>query len=1097
VTGGLTEREQALLEERLQQTKARSAAAPVATIARRDPSSPTPLSFAQTRLWFFDQLLPGSPLYNISFTARLRFRLDSRVFKQALQHVVARHEALRTVFTMDGEEPIQVVLPNVDVPISAFDVSRLPPARRDEQLALLAARFADEPFDLTRGPLARVLLAKLGPSDYLLVVGVHHIVADGWSLGVLARELEDAYAAIARNREPPDAPLAIQYGDFAAWQRGWLTGDVLEDNLAYWRDRLDGLPVLDLPTDRPRPPVQAHRGSEVTFTVPRPLVERLAQLGRDRGATLFMVSLACFDVVLSRWAGQDDVTVGAPVASRSRPETEPLIGFFVNTLVIRVDLSGNPAFTELLDRVRESALAAYAHQDLPFEKLVEELAPERDLGRNPLVQVIFQLFEAERPDAHALESGVQLPTRTSLFDLRVDLAPGPAGLAGRIEFDVDLFERSTIERLASRFLRLLEQIADNPQRPVGSYELVTPEEHRLLAAWNATAVSIPDLLVHELFAERAAATPSAVAVVDRQGTHTYGALDARSSRLAQRLADLGVEPGSVVGVCLPRDALLPTALLAVLKTGAVFLPLEPDQPPERLAFLVEDSGATVVLTTGSHRGLLPSATPTVELDRDEPDDPPATAVTPAIRLESPAWLIYTSGSTGQPKGVLGSHLGLVNRLAWELRENPFAADDVCCAKTRLSFVDSLAEIFAPLAAGAALVVADEEAAADARALADLVVSAGVTRLTAVPSLLSTLVDVAPDSLRASSLRSVTSSGEPLSPELAARLVTLLPACRLANVYGSTEVTADATSYVVPATPDGAIPIGRPLPNVRLVLLGAANELVPVGAVGHLHVGGAGLCLGYVGHAADREAERFVADPFAAGERLYRTGDLARWRADGQLEFLGRADRQLKVRGVRVEPGEVEQVLRSHDSVRDAAVVARAGIDGPELCAFVVLEQADAAVDALRVFLRSRLPEQLVPAHVIPLDELPLLATGKIDRAALEQHGVTRSRPETYEPPSTPYEEAVAAVFAELTGADRVGRNDDFFALGGHSLLATRAVARLGTRFGKTVALRLLFENATVAGLAAAIADVVAGSGDEQAPIVPLDRERFRVPEAGR
>ncbi|HEY7422394.1 MAG TPA: amino acid adenylation domain-containing protein [Gaiellaceae bacterium] len=1095
MTERLSSEEQELLEERLLQ--AASVTAPPATIPRRNSAEPAPLSFAQTRLWFFDQLLPGSPLYNISFTARLRFALDPRVFKQALRHVVGRHEVLRTVFAVDGEEPVQVVRPDVDVPISAYDLRPLPPARREEQLSRLVARFQDEAFDLTRGPLLRVMLSRLGPSDYLLVVGVHHIAADGWSLGVLAHELETAYAAIARGREPPLDPLGIQYSDFSAWQRSWLTGEILDRELAYWRERLAGLPVLDLPTDRPRPPLQAHRGSDLSFTVPASLVERLSRIGRDSGATLFMVALACFDLVLARWAGQEDVVVGAPIAGRSRPEVEPLIGFFVNTLVLRVDLSGNPTFAELLQRVRATALEAYAHQELPFEKLVEELHPERDLARNPLVQVIFQLFEAASPDVRALETGLRLPTRTSLFDLRVDLAPGSDGLSGRIEYDLDLFEHVTIERLAQRFLRLLEQVAESPDRPIGSYELVTPEEHRLLEEWNATAAPIPDLCVHELFARQAGLTPDAVAVIDGEGKQTFAALETRSNQLAHRLRMLGVGPGTVVGICLPRNALLPTALLAVLKAGAAFLPLEPAEPAARLAFFVEDSDAAVVLTTGSLRGRVPAGPVAVELDGEWPHDSPELPPAEEVALEAPAWLLYTSGSTGPPKGVLGSHLGLVNRLAWGLEESPFAPDDVCCAKTRLSFVDSLCELFGPLVGGAPLVIADEAELADPRALAELIAREGVTRLVAVPSLLSALVDVAPDVVRSSRLRSLTSSGEALSGELAGRLLALLPGCRLLNVYGSTEMTADATAQIVRSGPAGPAPIGRPLANVRVLVLGPARELLPVGAVGELYVGGAGLALGYVGHAAAGEQERFVADPFSPGKRLYRTGDLARWRLDRELEFVGRVDRQLKVRGVRVEPEEVELVLHSHEVVRDAAVVARPGIDGPELCAFVVLEQPEARIDAVRAFLHGHLSEQSVPTHIVPLDELPRLSNGKVDRGALARRSETSPHSSVYEAPSTPIEQAVAEVFAELSRAERVGRRDDFFALGGHSLLATRAAARLSDRFKKTIPLRLVFEHATVAELAEAIAEIVAAPGEEPVPIVRVERERYRAPEASR
>jgi amino acid adenylation domain-containing protein len=1084
MAGPITPEERALLEQRL-------ASAPPArngSIPRLDPEVAAPLSFAQTRLWFFDQLLPRSPLYNISFAAQLRFPLDLKVFKRALDTVVDRHEVLRTTFALDGEEPVQLVQPTVDVPVTAADLRRVPPERRGAEVERLAARFQQEPFDLATGPLIRVLLVWLGASDYLLVVGVHHIVADGWSLGVFARELEAAYEAIARGREADLAELEIQYRDFSAWQRTWLSGDRLDRELDYWRGRLDSLPVLELPVDKPRPPVQMHRGADVTFTIPQEVAGSLAELGRGRGATLFMVLLACFDVLLARWAGQEDVVVGAPIANRNRAETEPLIGFFVNTLVLRVDLSGNPTFLELLDRTRGVALDAYAHQDLPFEKLVEELKPPRDLSRNPLVQVIFQLFEsAANPEATALQSGVSLPTQVSLFDLRVDLAPGPAGLSGRVEYDVDLFERETIEHLVDRYRRLLDQVAADPTRPIGAYELLTPDEHRLLADWNATAAPLPERPVHELIGERG--SPDDVAVVWDGGALTRGELEEQSSRLASGLCGSGIGPGSVVGVCLPRDGLMVVGLLAVLKAGAAYLPLEPDLPAGRLEFMAADAGVSVVLTVSELERFVPSGVERVLLDGEWPEP---GAELPAVGLDAPAWVVFTSGSTGVPKGVWGSHRGLVNRLLWGERVLGFGVGEVCVLKSRLGFVDSVAEVFGPLLAGVRLVVASEGVVGDPLGLLELVVGEGVSRVVGVPSLLRVWVEEAGGVLAGSGLRLVVCSGEELSVELAVGLRRCLPVgCRLVNVWGSTEVAADASWFELVADPVGRVPLGRPLANVRVRVLGGLGEPVPVGSVGELFVGGVGVSPGYLGWAAG-ERERFVEDPFLPGERLFRTGDLGRWSRRGELEFLGRVDRQLKVRGVRVEPGEVEGVLEGHSGVREAAVVARVGVEGPELAGFVVPAGVGVSGDELSAWLRHRLPVQLVPASLQVLDALPRLANGKTDLAALEALSGPRVRTRRYEAPETPTEQAVAEVFAELTHTEGVGRHDDFFELGGHSLLATRAVSRIGDRFGKTVPLRLLFEHPTVAECAAAVDAVAAATAEEAVPIVRLDRERFRA-----
>jgi amino acid adenylation domain-containing protein len=1089
---GLSSHERAQLEGRIRRALDRSTRPSV--ITPRQSDQPAPLSFPQTRLWFFDQLMPGSPLYNISFAARLRFTLNVPVFKQALQYLVSRHEVLRTVFTT-RDEPVQVVLPTMAVPISASDLRRLPPERRGPEATRLAIDFQLRPFDLGRGPLLRVMLAWLGPSDYLLVVVMHHIISDGWSLGVLARELETAYEAIARGRDPSLPQLEIQYADFAVWQRNWLSGDILSGQLAYWRQQLAGLQALELPTDRPRPLMQAHQGSDLPFTIPSPLVERLSRLGREHAATLFMVMLASFILVLSRWSGQDDIALGAPIANRIREETEGLLGFFVNTLVLRVDAAGNPSFVELLGRVRTSALGAYAHQDLPFEKLVEELKPQRDLSRNPLVQVIFQLFEsANNPGAVAIQSDVTLPTRTSLFDIRVDLAPGADGLVGRMEYDTDLFERQTIQRLTDRYLRVLDQVATDPGRPLSSYEVITAEEHRLLADWNATTKPVPDKCVHELFAERAAQAPEAVALIDVDGRHDYAELEARSNQLAHHLRSLGAGPGSVVGVCLPRRAVLVEALLGILKAGAAYLPLEADIPSARLAFMAADSSVVAVLTTQALSGHCPAVPVTVLLDEGWPSGAPVTPVESGVGLSGMAWVLYTSGSTGMPKGVMGSHRGLVNRLWWGWRTEPFGPDEVCCVKTRLGFVDSVWEVFGPLAGGVPSVVVDEATVLDPVKLAGVLVAEGVTRLVAVPSLLSVLFEVAGDRLRESRLRQVISSGEVLSGEVVRRVRSVLPGCRVLNLYGSTEVAADATWWPVEGEAADRVPIGRPLDNVRVLVLGRGGEPVPIGVVGELFVGGAGVALGYVGRPELSE-ERFVADRFSAveGERLYRTGDLARWRPDGALEFVGRADRQVKVRGVRAEPGEVEEALTGHPDVREAAVVARRGESGVELAGFVVLAELASGVDGVRAFLRARLPEQLVPAHLIPVESLPRLPNGKIDRTTLAQRTDTTPQPDSsYEAPATREERIIAQVFTDLTGTQLVSRYDDFFAIGGHSLLATRTISRLRNQLGKDIPLRLLFEHPTVMGLAQAVDGLARSPSQEADRIVPLDRQSFRA-----
>ena len=1059
----------------------------VRAITPRADRSRAPLSFAQTRLWFFDQLMPKNSLYNLAFVAPIRFPLDIRLLRAAMQLVVDRHEVLRTVFDQDGEEPVQVVRPSMTVPVQAVDLRRLPGDRREAELLRLAAGFQDEPFDLSRGPLLRMMVAWLDSRDYLLVIAVHHVVADGWSLAILGRELQAGYEALARGRPPDLPPLPVQYADFATWQRERLSRDVLAPEIDYWRERLNDLPVLDMPTDRPRPPVQRHRGADLAFAIPDALVEKLLDLARRLRATLFMVLLAAFDILLGRWAGQDDVVVGAPIANRSRPETEGLIGFFVNTLVLRVDLSGSPSFAELVERVRTVALDGYAHQDLPFEKIVAELAPERDLSRNPLVQVIFQLFEAgATPEAAALQAGMALPSRTSLFDLRMDLAPGPNGLIGRLEYDVDLFERPTMEELVDRFLRMLEQAVSDPTSSVGTFKQVGDGERNVLERFAGAKTAVPDEWAHALVDAQAARTPAAVAVVETGGSRvTFAELKEQSDQLARHLRTRGVTAGSVVAVRLPRDGGLVVALLAVLKAGAAYLPLEPDLPAGRTAFMLADAGVKFVVTIKALGDDLPHGPDIVDLRAALAEEDDGEVELPAIAGSDVAWVLYTSGSTGRPKGVPGTHVGLANRIVWATHAQPFETADIACAKSRLGFVDAVCELFAPLAAGRPVVLADEATAADPARLAEVIERCGVTRLVAVPSLLRAMIEVAAGSLARSQLRLVNASGEPLSATDVKALRSVVPRCEIWNIYGATEVAADATAYLVEQLDDERVPIGRPLDNVSIELRDASGELVPVGAIGEIVVGGVGVSPGYIGHATT-ENHRF------APSGTYRTGDLGRWRPDGVLEHHGRADRQLKIRGVRVEPQELEHTLKAHANIRDAAAVARQTPDGPTLAGYYTVGDLTDP-DELRAHLKSSLPSQLIPTHLVELPSLPRLANGKIDYKGLaDPQAVTPNASHVNEPPATLEEQVVADVFRELTAVKAVSRHDDFFALGGHSLLATRAVSRIGQRLGKSIELRLIFEHSTVAGFADAVAGVEASDNVQGTRIERVDRERFRI-----
>ena len=1034
-----------------------TASARSGAIPRRAAGAPAPLSFAQTRLWFFDRLMPGSPLYNISFAAPIRFALDVRVLHQAMQEIVRRHEVLRTVFALDGEEPVQIVLPSVAVPIKAMDLRRLPAARRQAEAVRLAASFQDQPFDLERGPLLRVMVAWLAPRDYLLVFAVHHIVADGWSLGILARELETLYQALRPRAAAPELPpLPIQYADFAVWQRERLQrrGARRRARLLAGAARRPARRWTCRPTGRGRR-FELHRGADLAFASRTPSADRLARLGRERRAR--PCSWSCSRRSTSSSAAtsaQEDVVVGSPIANRNRVETEPLIGFFVNTLVLRVDLVGRrPLRASSSTACATVALDAYAHQDLPFEKLVEELAPERDLSRNPLFQVIFQLFES----AEGRQAGLSLPSRTSLFDLRVDLAPGPGGLAGRVEYDADLFDAATIERLTGCFLRLLEQVAADPGRPIGDYALLGAEEREaVLALGRGERVALPAGWVHDWIA---AQDPAAVALIDpASGARVcFGELNARAERLARRLAGRGIGRGDVVGVSLPRSPDLVVALLSVLRAGAAYLPLEPDLPEGRRAFMATDAGVSLVLTN-------------TELDGEEADLPDLVG-------EDPAWVLYTSGSSGRPKGVPGTHLGLANRVNWGRHHQPWQRDDIAIAKSRLGFVDSVCELFAPLAAGIPVVLCDDTTAGDPLALAQLIARERVTALVTVPSLLALICDLAPETLVR--LRRINISGEPLPPALASTLTGRLPDAQLWNVYGTTEVAADATAHLITSTSGPRIPIGRPLDNTTIELHDSDGELVPLGATGEIVIGGHCTSPSYLGHA--------VTDNHRFHNHTYRTGDLGRWRPDGTLEHHGRADRQLKIRGARVEPDELEHALTNHPHIKEAAVVTRPTPDGPALAAYYA---TTAPLDAhnLRQHLTTELPAQLVPTHLVELPQLPHLPNGKLDRRSLtDQPSPTTQHPT--QPPQTPTEHAVAEIYAQLTTTQPINRHDDFFALGGHSLLATRAVARLSERLEKAIDLRLIFEHRTVAALAAAVDALDASPGTR---IEPLDRERFRI-----
>ena len=1048
------------------------------------------LSFAQRRLWFLWQLEGPSATYNIPVALRLEGELDRGALAAALGDVAGRHEVLRTVFGVADGEPFQQVLDAAEA-VPELVITQVDPGGLGEAVAAEAAA----PFDLAVDVPWRVRLLAAGPGVHVLVVVVHHIAGDGWSAGPLARDLAAAYAARRAGRAPGWVPLPVQYADYALWQRELLgdeddPGSVLAGQVEYWRRALAGAPAeLALPVDRPRPAVATFRGRSVPVLVPAGVHRKLVVLARAQGVTLFMVMHAAVAVLLSRLGAGQDIPAGSPVAGRTDEALNDLVGFFVNTLVLRTDVSGNPSFAEVLGRVRERALEAFDHQDVPFERLVEILAPERSLARNPLFQVMITVQNNTPPRLNlpGLNISAMLPAgQTSKFDLSVTVGEAfgadgvPAGMGGTLTVAADLFDPETAEAISSRLTRVLTAVADDPGialRRVPVLDAV--EREQVIEGWNDTGRVVPAGTLADLFAARAARTPDAVAVVSG-GTHlTYAGLDAASSRLARLLIGRGAGPESLVGVVMGRSAGLVVALLAVVKSGAAYLPVDPGYPAERVRFMLADAGPVAAVADAGSAVLLDGSGVPVVVAEDPGTRAvlaglPAGPVTDAERVvplagSHPVYVIYTSGSTGVPKGVAGSHGSVVNRLAWMWREFPFAAGEVCGHTTAVGFGDAVWQVFGPLLGGVRMVVAGEEDLRDARRLAGLLAAQRVSRMVVVPSLLRVLVEaVAAGAARLGEVMTWTVSGEEFPAGLLEQFRRVLPQAVVLNLYGSTEVMADATGFACGPgqVVAGRVPVGAPVANTRVFVLDRWLAPVPPGVAGELYVAGAGLARGYH-RRAGLTGERFVACPFAPGQRMYRTGDLARWRPDGQVEYLGRADDQVKIRGFRVELGEVEAVLAAAPGIAQATVAVREDTPGGKrLAGYVVPADpgADPAVVAteVRAHTARRLPDYMVPYAVMVLEQFPLTVNGKIDRRALPAPPLAASI--AGRGPATAREELLCMLFAEVLGVEQVGPEDSFFDLGGHSLLAIKLANMVGEAFGVDLPVRVVFQAPTVAQL---------------------------------
>ncbi|HEY7767793.1 amino acid adenylation domain-containing protein [Longimicrobium sp.] len=1054
-----------------------------------------PLSFAQERLWFIDQFEPGSAVYNIPMAWRLGGALEQAALEHALGEIVRRHDSLRTVFGEVDGAPVQVIAPFRGFVLPVEDLSGLGEAEREAAVRRRAGEEARRAFDLSAGPLFRAALLRVDAEDHVLLLSMHHIVSDGWSMGVFSRELSALYAAFRDGRESPLPSLPVQYADYAVWQREQLEGEVLDRQLSYWRARLAGAPeLLELPADRPRPPVQTYRGASVPVELSLELLGRLQALGRGEGATLYMTLLSAFQVLLSKYSGIADIVVGSPIAGRTRKEVEELIGFFINTLVLRTDLSGDPCFRDVMRRVRGVTLGAYEHQDVPFERLVAELQPERSLSHSPLFQVMFTLQNdggGPRALAGLRVGGVDAELQTAKFDLSLSLVATSRGLLGGLTYSTDLFEQGTIERMVRHLGRVLEQVAGDADVRLSRLNLLGGAERALVVEeWNRTAAQVPaDRCIHQLFEAQAARTPDAVALRFEEDSLTYRELNARANRLAHHLRRLGVGPEVRVGVLMERSVEMVVALLAVLKAGGGYVPLDPGLPAERLAYMLEDSAVPLVLVQAALRDAVPArdgvAVLAVDVLAEEIAAESAENSESGAGPDSLAYVIYTSGSTGRPKGVMNQHRGVVNRLVWMQAQFGIGADDVVLQKTPFGFDVSVWEFFWPLQQGARLVMARPDGHRDPAYLRDVIEREGVTALHFVPSMLQPFID-AVEAGRCASLRHVVCSGEALPPVLVRRFYDRFAGpVELTNLYGPTEAAVDVSCWTcLRDEAADVVPIGRPVWNTSLYVLDAALQPVPVGVPGELNIGGVQVARGYLdrpGHTA----ERYIPDPFSAhpGARLYRTGDKSRWRAAGAIEYLGRLDFQVKVRGFRIELGEIESVLRGHGSVTDCVVVARAEAGETRLVAYIV---GDTEVEALRAHVRRSLPEYMVPSAFVFLDALPLTPNGKLDRKALPAPELA-STEERFVAPRTPMEEVLAGIWAQVLRLERVGVEDNFFELGGHSLLATRVVSHIREVFGVEVPLRALFAGPTVAELAVRIEEMRRADLPVLPPVVPVER----------
>jgi amino acid adenylation domain-containing protein len=1099
-TAALSPAKRVLLEQRLKATGSR---VEHQGIRRSLHQGPPPLSFNQERLWFLDQLEPDSPAYNIPTWLRFEGQLNIAAIRQCVNEVLRRHEILRTrIEAVDGR-PVQVVEPFTPLEIPVVDLHELPAQQREAEAKRRCTEEAQKPFNLASDLMLRANLFRLGPSEHVLFLNRHHIASDGWSWGVLMRELETLYQAFCKEQPSPLAEVPIQYADFALWQRAWLQGDVLERQLSYWRKQLNGAPAsLELPTDRRARATPNHCGALLAHDLPESLSLAVGELSRSEGVTLFMTLLTAFQALLRRYTSRDDIPVGSVVAGRNRTEVEGLIGFFANTLIFRGDLSGDPSFRALLQRTRTVCVGAYAHQDTPFGELVKELQPERDLSHSPLFQVMFVLQNA--PVAAMTLPGLRvtatdlLDTGASKFELSLSLKESGNSLNASVEYRTDLFDAETIRRILNHYQNLLEGIAANPDARLSELPLLTEQERqKIVVEWNRTETEYPkQRCVHELFTEQAGRRPHAVAVVYDNQKLSYRALDQRTNQLAHYLRTMGVGAENLVGICMERSMQMIVGILAILKAGGAYVPLDPSYPKERLGFMLKDAQVKVVISQEEFKELLPqSDIRVISLDSQweaiaRYSTQPVDSGTKAQNL---AYVIYTSGSTGTPKGVMVEHQGIV-RLVCNSDYISFDSDDRVAQISNASFDAITFELWGALLNGASLVGISRETSLGPVLLRKTMAAQSISTVFLTTSLFNRLATECPSVFH--KVRNVITGGETADAEAVKKVLCTAPPRRLINAYGPTENTTFSTWYLANSITD-SVPIGKPIANSRVYILDRQLQPVPIGVAGELYLAGDGLARGYL-NRPELTAEKFITNPLPEelGERLYRTGDLARWRADGELEFLGRMDQQVKIRGYRIELGEIESVLRQHEQVKDCAVLAREDRPGDKrLVAYLVAKkkaEPNMVVGSFRGYLKSKLPDYMVPPHFVVLESLPLTPNGKLDLKALPEPELDRTDLlEEYVEPLAPMEKALAEIWAKVLGVERVGVNDNFFELGGHSLLAVRLFSQIEKSLGHKLPIASLFRAPTIAALAALIQEP--DRKDGWSPLIAIQPQGDRPP----